>query len=280
MFNQCLTFINRYKFLILKSSLPLSLILLIGFAFLLVGYNLQEAAQGLEGRYSLEIFLRNEATANNVDTLTIFLRHQPAFFNLEIVTQQDALDKMSNLLDEDLVDVLGYNPLPMSVIFYPSDSYKSRSYLEILKKQVEEFPFVEKGVFAGEWLQELEQFNSIFIKITSAFLILVLIAYILLFHMILNHLWLKHQQAAGKLHLLGMSRLQLRLPVYIWSLLMAFITSLLGLMILGIAAGLVSDYFIKLKFFQPQQVLAIIISFTIISLLFTIFKRMKIPAYE
>ncbi len=280
MFNQCLAFINRYKLLILKAALPLSLILLIGFAFLLVGYNLQAAAQGLEGRYSLEIFLRNEATAANVDSLTIFLRHQPSFSNLEIVTQQDALDKMSNLLDEDLVDVLGYNPLPMSVIFYPSDSYKNRTYLEILKKQVEEFSYVEKGVFAGEWLQELEQFNSIFVKITTVFLVLVLIAYILLFHMILNHLWLKHQQTAGKLHLLGMSRFQLRLPVYLWSLIMAFITCLLGLMILAIASGLVSDYLIKLTYFQPQQVVAIIISFTVISLLFTIFKRMKIPAYE
>lgn len=280
MFNQCLTFINSYKFLILKSALPLSLILLIGFAFLLVGYNLEEAAQGLESRYSLEIFLRNEATADNVDSLTIFLKHQPSFSKLEIVTQQDAMDKMSDLLDEDLVDVLGYNPLPMSVIFYPVDSYKSRTYLEILKQQVEEFPYVEKGVFAGEWLQELERFNSIFLKITSAFLILVLIAYILLFHMILNHLWIRHEQTAGKLHLLGMSRFQLRLPVYLWSLIMAFITSLVGLMILGIAAGLVSDYLIKLKFFEPRQVIAIIISFTAVSVLFTIFKRMKIPAYE
>ena len=82
MFNQCLGFLNKYKLLILKSALPLSLILLIGFAFLLVGYNLQEAAHGIEGRYALEIFLKDEALQEDIDSLRAFLVQQPAYDKL------------------------------------------------------------------------------------------------------------------------------------------------------------------------------------------------------
>ena len=280
MFNQCLGFLNKYKLLILKSALPLSLILLIGFAFLLVGYNLQEAAHGIEGRYALEIFLKDEALQEDIDSLRAFLVQQPAYDKLETVTREDALERMSNILGEDLTEVLGYNPLPVSLIFYPIDSYKNRTYLEILKSQVEKFEYVGKGDFAGEWLEELENFNDIFVRITTAFLILVLIAYILLLYMILNHLWLKHQETAGKLHLLGMSRFNLRLPVYIWALISSVFTSILGLVILAVAASIVSEYFIELQYFEPRHVFAIIISFTAISVLLTIFKPMKIPTYE
>jgi cell division protein FtsX len=280
MFNQCLGFLNKYKWLILKSALPLSLILLIGFAFLLVGFNLQQAAQGIEGRYALEIFLKDEALPDDIDSLQRFLLQQPAYDSLELVTREDALDRMSNILGEDLTEVLGYNPLPASIIFYPADSYKTRTYLEILKRQVELFDYVEKGVFGGEWLVELERFNAIFLRITNAFLILVMVAYVLLLYMILNHLWLKHQGTAGKLHLLGMSRFNLRLPVYIWSLISALITSIMGLVILAIAASIISNYFIYVRYFEPQHVIAIIVSFTAISVLLTIFKPLKIPLYE
>jgi cell division protein FtsX len=275
-----LGFLWKYKLLILKASLPLSLILLLGFAFLLVGYNLEIAARGFESRYALEIFMKTGSSPESLDTLQQFLKAQPAYDKIEIVSQDAALDRMTQILGSDPTEALGYNPLPMSVIFYPKNTYKNRTYLEILKDQVEVIPAVEKGVFAGEWLQELEKFNSIFVKITAFFLLLVLFAYLLLFHMVLNHLWLKHQETAGKMHLLGVSRLGLRLPVYFWSLITALLTSVLALAILGIISNLVSQNFLALRFFLPRHVFAIAMTFTSVTVLLTIFKRMKIPTYE
>jgi len=280
MLSEILIFINSHKILILKASLPMALIILLGLAFLLVGYNLQQAAQGLEERFALEIFIRNDAPAETVDSLRFFLRHQPAYERIETVTQKDALDRMSGILDEDPTDVLGYNPLPMSIVFYPSNSYKTRRYLEILKKQVEENSAVEKAVFAGEWLTELERFNSMFIKASSAFIVLVLGAYILLFHMTLSHLWLKHSSTAAKLHLLGMPRLKIRLPIYIWSLISSAVTIAVAITMLGVISSIVSERFLKLVFFEPRQVAAIIIVFILISLLMAIVKPMKIRSYE
>ena len=46
-------FLLRYKLLIVKSAVPLSLILLIGFAFLLVGFNLQSTIQNYEKYLSI-----------------------------------------------------------------------------------------------------------------------------------------------------------------------------------------------------------------------------------
>jgi len=273
-------FLWKYKLLILKASLPLSLILLLGFAFLLVGYNLEIAARGFENRYSLEIFMKTDSSPESLDTLQHFLKAQPAYDKIEIVSQDAALDRMTSILGSDPTEALGYNPLPMSIIFYPKNTYKNRTYLEILKEQVEANPVVEKGVFAGEWLQELENFYSIFVKITAFFLLLVLFAYLLLFHMTLNHLWLKHQETAGKMHLLGVSRLGLRFPVYFWALITALLTSVLALVLLGIISNLVSQNFLAMRFFLPRHVFAITIIFTSITVLLTIFKRMKIPTYE
>ena len=184
-------FLLRYKLLIIKSAVPLSLILLIGFAFLLVVFNLQDTIQNYEGRYSLEIFVDNEAGDTMLDSLRLFLENQPACDSIEYISQEAALDRMTSVLGDDPTEVLGYNPLPASLIFYPRPEFKSKTYLEILKKQVEQFSFVEQGVYAGEWLSDLEYFNSVFVRITLIFLVLVLIAYILLFQMTLNHLWLK-----------------------------------------------------------------------------------------
>ena len=187
---------------------------------------------------------------------------------------------MTGILGEDPTAVLDYNPLPTSIIFYPNDSHKTRAYLEILKEQMEKNPIVERAIFAGDWLLELENFNTFFVRITSIFLILVVLAYLLLFHMALNHLWLRYRDTAGKLHLLGMSRLRLRLPALVWSLLTGLVTSVLGMILTGIASGLISGNLIALQFFQPRHVFAIVLAFTAISFLLAIFKRMKIPTYE
>ncbi len=278
--SEILIFLNRHKMLILKASLPMALILLLGLAFLLVGYNLQQAAQGLEERFALEIFMRNDTPRETVDSLKYFLRHQPAYERIETVTQKDALDRMSGILGEDPTDVLGYNPLPMSIVFYPTDSYKTRTYLEILKKQVEENPGVEKAVFAGEWLAELERFNSMFIRVSSAFILLVLGAYILLFHMTLSHLWLKHSPTASKLHLMGMPRLKIRMPIYVWSMISATVTIAASMIALGVISSVVSERFLSLVFFEPRHVASIIIVFILVTLLMAVLKPMKIRSYE
>jgi cell division protein FtsX len=280
MMRETLRFIFKHKLLILKTALPLSLILLLGYALLLVGYNLETAARGMENRFALEIFIKNDMPEKSVDSLEHYLKLQPACQRTEIISRQAALDRMTGILDEDPTGALGYNPLPMSIVFYPKDSYKNRTYLEILKDQMEKNRIVERAVFAGDWLLELENFNIFFVRITSIFLILVVLAYILLFHMALNHLWLKYRDTAGKLHLLGMSRLRLRLPALAWSLLTGLLTSVLGLILTGIASGLISSNLITLQFFQPRHVFAIIAVFTTISFLLAIFKRMKIPTYE
>lgn len=273
-------FLVRYKFLLLKSAIPLSMILLLGLAFLLVGFNLQTAVQSYEGRFSLEIFFESDTDDSAIDSLRQFLRQQPAYDHIEYISQQAALKRMTGILGEDPTALLDYNPLPASLIFYPVDDYKNRSYLEILKQQVEQFAYVEQGVFAGEWLSELEDFNQVFVRITLIFLVLVLTAYVLLFHMTINYLWLKYQPIAAKLNLLGMSRIRLRIAVYIWAMISAVLNSVLSLVILGIISDLISKHFIALLFFDPAYVLAVVIVITSISVLLTIFKRMKIPKYE
>jgi len=280
MIPETVRFLLRYKLLIIKSAVPLSLILLIGFAFLLVGFNLQDAVQSFEGRYSLEIFLNSEASDDMLDSLQQYLKNQPAYDKIEFISQEAALDRMTSVLGEDPTEVLGYNPLPASLIFYPIPEFKSKTYLEVLKMQVEEFDFVEQGVYAGEWLSDLEYFNTVFVRITLIFLVLVLIAYILLFQMTLNHLWLKYRPTAAKLNLLGLSRSRLRWPFYLWAVISAILNSVLGLVILAFVAGLISEHFINLKFFEPSHISAIIITFSSISILIAIFKRMKIPKYE
>jgi len=280
MMRETLRFILKHKLLILKTALPLSLILLLGYALLLVGYNLETAARSMENRFALEIFIKNDMPEKSFDSLEHYLKLQPACERTEIISRQAALDRMTDILGENPTGALGYNPLPMSIVFYPKDSYKSRTYLEILKEQVEKNRIVERAVFAGDWLLELENFNIFFVKITSIFLILVVLAYILLFHMALNHLWLIYSDDAGKLHLMGMSCLRLRLPALAWSLLTGLLTSVLAMVLTGIASGLISSNLITLQFFQPRHVFAIIVFFTAISFLLAISKRMKIPTYE
>jgi len=273
MIAETIRFLVRYKFLLLKSAIPLSMILLLGMSFLLVGFNLQTAVQSYEGRFSLEIFFKNGTDEITIDSLKQFLVEQPSYDHLEFISQDAALERMTGMLGEDPSTVA-------SLIFYPLDDYKNRSYLEILKQQVEQFAYVEQGVFAGEWLAELENFNQVFVRITLIFLVLVLIAYVLLFHMTINYLWLKYRPIAAKLDLLGMSRIRLRIAVYIWAAISAVLNSVLSLVILGIISDLISKHFIALLFFDPTYVLAIIIIITSISILLTIFKRMKIPKYE
>jgi len=272
-------FLRKYKGLILKSSLPLSLILFLGFAFLLAAYNLQIAAEKIESPFALEIFIKSEALAEEIDSLRSFLLFQPACERIETVSPEAAREKMAGILGEDPTAALGYNPLPMSLVFHPADNFRNRTYLEILKKQVEAFPIVEKSLFGGDWLRELERFNAIFLKITAAFLALVLTAYLLLLHLTLSHLWLKYQQTAGQLHLLGMSRFSLRFPVYIWALVASVFNLALTFFVLAISARLASRHLFAVKFFESREIVAIAIIFLAITLAFTLCKRMKIQSY-
>ena len=275
-----LKFFFKFKLLILESTLPLSLILLLGLAMLLIEYNLESAVRSPEKRYALEIFIRSDIPQAKIDSLNHYLRHLPACERTEIISQQTALDRMTEILGEDPTEVLDYNPLPMSIVFFPTDSHKNRSYLQVLKQQVEQDTIVERAIFAGDWLLELENFNSLFVKVTLIFLILAFLSYLMLFRMALNQLWLRYHNYAHKLYLLGMSRFHLRIPTIIWSVVVAVLAGVSSLAILGISTSIITHRMINLQFFPPRLVAGIIAIFIIIHILMAILKRVKIQAYE
>jgi cell division transport system permease protein len=126
--------------------------------FGLVTHNLQVALDQIESRVEVVAYLRDEATALEIEEAVQDLRSQPEVSAVLFVSKDSALARAQrDLRDfEEIFAGLDVNPLPASLEIGLGEGSRGADEAELIASIARAYPIVEDVEFGREWVDRLD----------------------------------------------------------------------------------------------------------------------------
>jgi cell division transport system permease protein len=125
--------------------------------FLLLYLNVQEALGSLKDEIKVIVYLRDAASPKEIAQLRGELSQDPAVAAVEFVSREQALAtfRAQFPLEERLLDGLGDNPFPASLVVKVGPAYRSSEQVGALVQSLKARAGAEEVLYSQDWIENL-----------------------------------------------------------------------------------------------------------------------------
>jgi len=230
-------------------TIAISLIVLSATYFMYV--NLENYTNELKDEYRIEVFFNNKLNLN--ESLEIFNKillidgiEEGAF-----IDKENASEIFKKEFNEDIVKIIGSNPLPMGGIYGISKAFRTHSKMKEIVYEINGVPEVDEALFAQEAVIKFDKISRNILALSFIIgLFIMLISLIFISNTILLVI-LSKKNEIKTMKLLGASKLFIKLPYILEGFILGVVGSMLSLLILFWMYK-VSVYLIDPYYFIPQ----------------------------
>jgi len=193
-----------------------------------VGYNTNSLVDFFRSKYTFEIFLVDDVEEKTYIDFVNQLNSNKIIANTELIDKQKSAIIFKKEFGEDVVDMLGYNPLPISVKVFINEEDFDFSKVDLLIKSLSNINFVDEIEYRGRYIDEVEDRINLAIFL---FLVFVVAIIFLSYQIISNTVNLSMTNRKDFIDILkynGASRIFIKIPFYIESIIYSLIGSSLS----------------------------------------------------
>ena len=184
-----------------------------------VGYNTGSLVDFFRSKYSFEIFLEEDVEKDNYLEFVEQLSENRIISSTEIIDKEKSASIFKEEFGEDVVEMLGYNPLPLSIkVFINEDSFDFNQ-VDLLIESINSYDFVDEIEYRGKYIDDVEDRINLAIFL---FLVFVIAIIFLSYQIISNTINLSMTNRKDFIDILkynGASGLFIKIPFYIESIL-------------------------------------------------------------
>ena len=137
----------------------------------MVGFNTDSLVNFFRSKYTFEIFLNDDVSLEQSTIITRDLQSNAAIYSVILIDKEKSADIFLEEFGENVVDMLGYNPLPMSLKVSLEKNNFDLNRIEGLINDIENYNFVDSVEYRGAYIDNIEDKINLFIFF---FLILVI----------------------------------------------------------------------------------------------------------
>ena len=193
-----------------------------------VGYNTNSLVDFFRSKYTFEIFLVDDIEEKTYIDFVNQLNSNKIIANTELIDKQKSAIIFKKEFGEDVVEMLGYNPLPISVKVFINEEDFDFSKVDLLIKSLSNIDFVDEVEYRGRYIDEVEDRINLAIFL---FLVFVVAIIFLSYQIISNTVNLSMTNRKDFIDILkynGASRIFIKIPFYIESIIYSIIGSSLS----------------------------------------------------
>jgi cell division transport system permease protein len=193
-----------------------------------VGYNTNSLVDFFRSKYTFEIFLVDDIEEKTYIDFVNQLNSNKIIANTELIDKQKSAIIFKKEFGEDVVEMLGYNPLPISVKVFINEEDFDFSQVDLLIKSLSNIDFVDEVEYRGRYIDEVEDRINLAIFL---FLVFVVAIIFLSYQIISNTVNLSMTNRKDFIDILkynGASRIFIKIPFYIESIIYSVIGSSLS----------------------------------------------------
>ena len=184
-----------------------------------VGYNTNSLVDFFRSKYSFEIFLQNDFDQDVYTDFIDELSKNNIIASTELIDKEKSAAIFKEEFGEDVVDMLGYNPLPLSIKVFINEESFEFDQVDLLIESINTYDFVDEIEYRGRYIDDIEDRINLAIFL---FLVFVIAIIFLSYQIISNTVNLSMTNRRDFIDILkynGASGIFIKIPFYIESIL-------------------------------------------------------------
>ena len=193
-----------------------------------VGYNTNSLVDFFRSKYSFEVFLVDNVGQNIYLEFVEQLSESTIISSTEIIDKEKSASIFKEEFGEDVVEMLGYNPLPLSIKVFINEENFDFNQVDLLIESINSYDFVDEIEYRGKYIDDVEDRINLAIFL---FLVFVIAIIFLSYQIISNTVNLSMTNRRDFIDILkynGASGLFIKIPFYIESILYSFLGSVVS----------------------------------------------------
>ena len=218
----------RHKLTSFSSIFSIFLTLIISGSLIIVTQNTSKVIEYLRDKYKIEVFFKNEVSNDKVKEIVDDINKINGVRSTTIITKDDAEKIFKSQFGEDIMKIIGYNPLPIScVVNIVKDESKIINIASIIN-QLESFQEIDEINYQGRIISRIEYYYQLFVKLMTSILILAFFISIFTISNTIRLTIYAKEKLIESLQLIGATRFFVKAPFIIEGVLLGFIGSILS----------------------------------------------------
>lgn len=211
--------------------------------FFVIGFNTDSLVDFFRSKYTFEIFLNDDVSLEQSTVIIKQIESNSVISSTILIDKEKSADIFLEEFGEDVVDMLGYNPLPMSLkVSLDKDNFDLNK-VELLINDIENYDFVDSVEYRGIYIDSIEDKINLFIFF---FLISVIGIVFISIQMISNTVKLSMSNRSDFIEILqynGASDTFIKIPFFIESILQSIIGSFIAFLLVNYSFIVINSYF-------------------------------------
>ena len=193
----------------------------------IAGDNSYKILQYLRSKYKIEVFFNEDLTSEEAIGVIHKIKKINGVKTATLIDKEDAIRIFKDQFGENIIDLLGYNPLPASSVINIDRSTREPLKIEPIIQEIKSIKYVDEIRYQGSLIKKIEKnFNTILEYLPYFSAVVVLIIGIIIYNMIKVSIY-SRRETIKSLQLIGASRIFIKLPFIFEGLLISMISVLL-----------------------------------------------------
>ncbi len=215
LFSEGLKNLWRHKLTAFSAIFSTFLTLSVTGSLIIATENTNKVIEYLRDKYKIEVFFKQNISDDRVVALAKEFNSIRGIRSTTVITKSDAEKIFKSQFGENILDMVGYNPLPAScvlnIVKNQPDAVKIRPIIDRLRT----YPEVDEVNYQGRLINRIESYYQKFVKGMTGLLILVLLISVLIISNTVRLTIFAKEELIKALQLIGATRAFVKAPFVI-----------------------------------------------------------------
>ena len=121
------------------------------------GENTKSILQYLRSKYKIEVFFKQNVDLKMAKKVSDSILEIQGVRSSTVINKDDAVRIFKDQFGEDIVELLGYNPLPVSAVVNVNRNHRNFFNVEPIIKEIKSIPSVDEVRYQGNLINKIER---------------------------------------------------------------------------------------------------------------------------
>ena len=155
----------RHRSSALSSIFSIYLTLIVSGSLLIVSQNTNKLVEYLRDKYKIEVFFKNDVSEKRVDELAQDFKSLNGVSSITIISKKDAEKIFKSQFGDDILNILGYNPLPASCVINLKKDWPTKIDIKPIISNLQKYSEVDEVNHQGKLISRIENYYERFLKV-------------------------------------------------------------------------------------------------------------------
>tara|TARA_Y100000741_G_scaffold365049_1_gene358685 strand:+ start:12542 stop:13411 length:870 start_codon:yes stop_codon:yes gene_type:complete len=218
----------RFKSSAISSIFSIYLTLIVSGSLLVISQNTNKLIEYLRDKYKIEVFFKDDVTEERVSELVAEFKKKNIVHSITVISKKDAEKIFKSQFGDNILSILGYNPLPISCVINLKKDWPSRIDLNPIVSDIKKYREVDEVRHQGKLIYRIENYYDKFLKVMVIAISITLIIAIFIISNTVRLTIFSKKELIKSLQLIGATKWFIKGPFIIEGIIHGIIASILS----------------------------------------------------